>query len=282
MITHNQVSLNEQEFLAFKELIYNWTGIHLEHDKKYLIETRCSHILKDYQCASYQELFRKISQTQDQKLINEFVNAMTTRETLFFRDASPFQSLQHKVFPDFFDRITKNNLPKRLKIWSAACSSGQEAYSIAILLHELLPDISRWNIQIVGTDISDAAIKDASYGKYNAFAIQRGMSREYLDKYFVREDNLWKVKDEVRFLTTFKKMNLLEPDISFRGPFDIIFCRNVAIYFKMEDKKKLFQYIQKQLDPKGYLYVGSSESLMQIAPQFKTQRHMNSYYYTLQ
>ena len=176
------------------------------------------------------------------------------------------------------DTKAKTVFPKRIRVWSAACSTGQEPYSIAMIFHELLPDINTWDINILATDISDTAIKVASTGRYAAHEIQRGMKLQLLAKYFSKEDNFWKVKDELRSLIAFRQMNLLKSFTNL-GPFDIIFCRNVAIYFSPEDKRSLFSRLAEVLIPEGVMFVGSSESLSDAGPQFKPQNHCRSIYY---
>ncbi|MEA2103015.1 MAG: protein-glutamate O-methyltransferase CheR, partial [Thermodesulfobacteriota bacterium] len=204
----------------------------------------------------------------------------TTNETLFFRDNSPFEMLQHKVVPDIIDRRESKAGPTKIRIWSAACSTGQEIYSIAITLKELLPDMKGYRISLLGTDISDAAVAQASYGKYNKFEIERGLSMDKLKKYFTPDGNTWKVKDEIRAMASFKKLNLMEP-FSGLGKFDIIFCRNVAIYFSLEDRKKLFNKIADMLEPDGFLIIGSTESLTGISDRFAPQRHIRAIFYQL-
>ncbi len=167
-----------------------------------------------------------------------------------------------------------------MKIWSSACSTGQEVYSIAIVLKELLPDFKKYNIKLLGTDISDAAVAQASSGKYNKFEIERGLARDKLQKFFTLNGGAWKIKDEIRAVATFKKQNLMLP-FNGLGKFDIIFCRNVAIYFSMADRKKVFNKLADMLMPDGYLIIGSTESLTGVCPKFIPERHMRSVYYKL-
>jgi chemotaxis protein methyltransferase CheR len=155
-----------------------------------------------------------------------------------------------------------------IRIWSAACSTGQEVYSIAMTLKEMLPDISKYNIKIIGTDISSAAVTAASNGKYNKFEIERGLASDKLKKHFELEGDAW------------KKFNLFE-EFSTLGKFDIIFCRNVAIYFSIEDRKIIFNKIADILEPSGSLLIGSSEFLAGISDRFQSQRHVKSVYYQL-
>ena len=171
-------------------------------------------------------------------------------------------------------------MPSPIRIWSAACSTGQEVYSIAIVLKQLGLDTGKYNIKLLGTDISDAAVAQASYGAYNRFEIERGLSREILERYFVSNGEGWKPRDEIRAMATFKKLNLLRPFESL-GKFDIVLCRNVAIYFSSEDRKKLYDRLANALDEGGSLIIGSSESLTGISNRFEPKRHLRTVFYQL-
>lgn len=255
----------------------------MDESKAYLIETRLNGLLKKYECSSYKELCSK-GKTDSSKVIeNKIIDAISTNETLFFRDMGPFEVLQHKILPDLIDRRTEKSsglLPIPIRIWSAACSTGQEVYSIAIVLNELLPDLNKYKIKLIGTDISDSAIGQASYGTYNKFEIERGLSKDKLQKYFIPNGGNWKISDEIRAMVSFAKQNILEPFIGL-GKLDIIFCRNVAIYFNIEDRKKLFEKIASLLEPDGYLIIGSTESLTGICPIFEPKRYLRTIYYQL-
>ncbi len=221
----------------------------------------------------------KPGRSQAKKIEKEIIDAITTNETLFFRDKGPFELLQHKILPEIIDaRSTKSSLKPRIKIWSAASSTGQELYSIAIVIKELLKDSTDYLFTLSGTDISDAAVAQASYGKYNRFEIERGLDKKYLQKYFTLFGDSWKIKDEIRAMVNFKKLNLMQPFTSL-GKFDIIFCRNVAIYFTLEDRKKLFNKLADSLADDGYLVIGSTESLTGVCPRFVPKRHLRSIFY---
>lgn len=259
-------------------MVHKLCGVVLDESKGYLIESRLSRIAEDLGCKSFGELNYKIRYHKDPELENQIVDAITTQETLFFRDNSPFDAMQYKVVPELIDVKANTTFPKRIRIWCAACSTGQEPYSIAVLLSELLPDIHSWDVNIFATDISDQAIQKASMGRYAQHEIQRGLKPELLQKYFHQDPNGWKIKDETRSLVAFRKMNLLKtfPNI---GPFDIIFCRNVAIYFNPEDRRSLFLRLAEKLQPEGCLFVGSSESITDIDPKFIPQHHCRSVFY---
>lgn len=260
------------------KLVQELCGIVLDESKGYLIESRLGNLAKEIGCANFSDLCHKARGAGDPQLRSRIIDAITTRETLFFRDGSPFEALQHKVLPELIDAKAATVFPKRIRIWSAASSTGQEIYSIAMTLCELIPDIATWDIRILGTDISDAAIKQASLGRYGKQEIQRGMKPGPLQKYFVEEPDGWRVKDKLRFLASFQRRNLLTPFADV-GRFDIIFCRNVAIYFDAKTKRDLFYRLTDQLMPDGYLFAGSSESLADLGPQFAPQHHCRSIFY---
>lgn len=275
--------ITPHEIKVISQYIYSISGIVLDQTKGYLLETRLGGLVGEQSCSSYSELCHKAKADASKSLERKIIDAITTKETLFFRDTSPFELLQHKIIPDLIDRRTARSsgiLPIPIGIWSAACATGQEVYSIAIVLKELLPDLKKFSIKLLGTDISDAAIAHASYGKYNQFEIQRGLQDNRLLKYFNQNDSAWRIKDEIRTMAAFKKLNLLLP-FNDLGKFDIVFCRNVAIYFGPEDRKELFNKIAGVLEPGGYLIIGSSESLTGICPRFEPKRYHKSIFYQL-
>ena len=276
------IKITPQEIEVFSKYIHNISGIYIDASKAYLLETRLGKIVENQGCRSFSELLQKAKSDLSKTLEKDIIDAITTNETLFFRDANPFELLRHKILPEVIDRHTngKSILPRPIRIWSAACSTGQEIFSIAIVLKELLGDISKYSLKLLGTDLSDAAIKQASYGMYNKFEIERGLPREQLHRYFTAVGDNWKIRDEIRSMATFQKINLMLPFVGL-GKFDIIFCRNVAIYFTLEDRKKLFEKIADTLEPDGYLLIGSTESLTGVCPRFIPKRHLRSIFYQL-
>nr|WP_321467900.1 protein-glutamate O-methyltransferase CheR [uncultured Desulfobulbus sp.] len=276
------LKISPEEIKLITKYIYEISGIYLDESKKYLLETRLNSIAEEQGCSSYQEFYHKAKADASKTLERLIIDAISTNETLFFRDTGPFELLQHKIFPELIDaRATKTPMLKtNLRIWSAASSTGQELYSVAIVLQELLHDISKYNIKLLGTDISDAAVAQASSGKYNKFEIERGLAKDKLTKYFTSVGQTWKVKDQLRAMVNFRKFNLMSPFLGI-GKFDIVLCRNVAIYFTLEDRKKLFNKIADVLEPDGYLLIGSTESLTGVCPRFIPKRHLRSIFYQL-
>jgi chemotaxis protein methyltransferase CheR len=272
------MKLASTEVASVAGLVMDLCGILLDESKGYLIESRLAPIAQQHGLGSYTELVHKARTSYDKPLLKQIINAITTNETLFFRDDSPFDALQHKALPELIDSKAKTPFPKRLRIWSAACSTGQEPYSIAMTLHELIPDIHSWDVNILATDICDAAVEQASSGTYTAFEVERGMKANYLERYLVRHQNNWKVRDELRALISFQHLNLMSP-FTGMGPFDIVFCRNVAIYFTPEGRRDVFKRISQTLTRDGYLFVGCAESLADLGPQFTPHHHCRGMFY---
>jgi chemotaxis protein methyltransferase CheR len=275
------VNIDQADFRIWAKYIYDISGIFLEPAKAYLVESRLNPLLNEYGCKTFIELYHKAKTDASKSIEKNILDQITTNETLFFRDRLPFEMLKYKILPDLIDRrMAKpvSGLPIAIRIWSVGCSTGQEVYSIAIALKELLIDLSKYSIRILGTDISSAALARASYGMYNKFEIDRGLTPDRLERYFIRQGDTWKIKDEIRIMVTFKKINLMLPFTGL-GKFDVVFCRNVAIYFTPEDRKKLFYKIEQVLEANGYLIIGSTESLTSIYPQFEPKRYLRSVFY---
>ena len=278
------IKISPDELKVVAQYIQEISGIYLDQSKAYLFETRLSSVAEEFGCTSYRDLQMKAKRDVSKKLERAIVDAITTNETLFFRDKGPFELLQHKILPEVIDLRTPKTggaLKTNVRIWSAAASTGQELYSIAIVIKELLRDLSRYNISLLGTDISDSAIAQASYGKYNKFEIERGLDKAVLQKYFSLFGDSWKIKDEIRSMVNFRKLNLMQPFTAL-GKFDIIFCRNVAIYFTLQDRTRLFNKIADSLADDGYLIIGSTESLTGVCARFVPKRHLRSIFYQKQ
>jgi chemotaxis protein methyltransferase CheR len=276
------VSPTADEMTAWSGYIREICGIHLDSSKGYLIETRLAPLFRETGARGFGELLGKVRADFSYAFRRKVIDSITTNETSFFRDSSPFDLLQYKLFPECIDRKNRAGLkPVPIRIWSAACSTGQEAYSTAIVLRELLGDCRGYDIRILGTDISDKAVAAASYAMFSKFELERGLPAERIARHFtLQSDSRWKVRDEIRAMATFRHMNLLEP-FSFPQPFDFIFCRNVAIYFTEADKTRLFKNLSRCLAKDGCLLIGSTESLTGLCPEFEPRRHLRSVFYQL-
>jgi chemotaxis protein methyltransferase CheR len=275
--------LRRDECKLFAGYIYSICGVQLDESKHYLIESRLSNLVSRTNCGTYSELYNKARSDKTGSLERSIIDAITTGETLFFRDTAPFELLRNKILPDLIDRRTQPGGGKiRIRIWSAASSTGQEIYSIAMVLRELLgpPEKcdEKYDIRLLGTDISPQAVARASLGIYSDLEVGRGLSAPLLARHFVRHEGGWKIRDEIRAMAAFRTANLLR-DISYLGQFDIVFCRNVAIYFSEADKAVLFRNIAKSLPADGYLLIGSTESLTGAACGFEAKRYLRSMFY---
>lgn len=270
-----------EEFRSFAKYILEISGISIGEGKEYLLETRLHPLVTKYQCSSYAELMQKSKTDLKKSLENEIVDAISTNETYFFRDKSPFELLKHKILPDLIDKRSAKSLSLKpaLRLWSAASSTGQEIYSIAMSMLEMGVAPDKYNIKLLGTDISDAAVAKASYGLYNQFEVARGLDQTRLTRFFdPKENKNYKIKDQVRSMAQFRKMNLMKPLVGV-GKFDIILCRNVMIYFMEQDRKRIYQNMAKVLEPDGYLIIGSTESLSNDTDLFVSAKYLNSVFY---
>jgi chemotaxis protein methyltransferase CheR len=272
------VQVRPEEIPMVAQLVYQLCGIVVDASKGYLIESRLSGLATANGCATFSDFCRKLRSSADPLFRNQVIDAITTQETLFFRDSSPFEALQHRVLPNLIDAKAGSPGRRRIRIWSAACSTGQEPYSIAMALCELIPDVFSWDVNILATDISDAAVKHASTGRYAKYEIQRGMKPHLLSKYFHEEPSGWRVSDPLRSLIAFQRRNLLDPFTSL-GPFDVIFCRNVAIYFDLQTRRSLFLRLSERLAADGALFVGAAESLTDMEAEFQPMHHCRTVYY---
>lgn len=243
------------DFEFISRLVRRRSGIVVTPDKTYLIETRLASIVRRHQFASIADVARRL-RAGDAVIEKAVVEAMTTNETLFFRDRSPFEHFQNLILPSLMGSRPRGST---VRIWCAACSSGQEPYSIAMLLDDLGLVGTGWNFQILGTDLSEVMIERAREGVYSQFEVQRGLPIKLLIKFFAQEGQNWRIDKRLREKVTFKPMNLLE-DFSALGRFDVIFCRNVLIYFDEATKANLMNRLARALTPDGFLILGSAES----------------------
>jgi chemotaxis protein methyltransferase CheR len=271
-------AITREEMPVWSRYIKEICGIHLDESKGYLLETRLGALLPEAGASNFSELFNKARADSSSKLRNKIIESITTNETSFFRDTSPFELLRHKLIPDLMDRRSRTGGRTPIRIWSAACSTGQEAYSTAIVFKELLGDLSRHDIRILGTDISNRVVAQASYGEYSRLELERGLEPEKLARHFVVSGDRWRVRDEIRSLATFRTMNLLEP-YTMPNSFDIVFCRNVAIYFNEADKIRMYRNILKYLAKDGCLIIGATESITGLCPELEPKRHLRSVFY---
>ena len=257
--------MNPADFEFISSLILSRSGLVLTPDKSYLLESRLMPVARKHGLKDLDDLINTVRSRKDEALIVEVTEAMTTNESFFFRDTKPFDLLRDEVLPPVLEKRASQ---KRLRIWCAAASSGQEPYSIAIVLKELGAKLAGWKIEIVGTDISHDILKKAAKAQYSQFEVQRGMPIQLLLKYFDKVDENWVVKPEIQNMVQFKYWNLLE-DPKPLGNFDIVFCRNVLIYFDAKTKGTVLDSISKLMPDDGMLFLGGAETVLGVTEKFK-------------
>jgi chemotaxis protein methyltransferase CheR len=248
-----------------RALLKQRSGLDLSADKQYLVESRLLPLARKAGLPGIAELVQKMRGGGAGALTTEVVEAMTTNETFFFRDKVPFDHLRDTILPAMLQSHASR---KSLRIWSAACSTGQEPYSIAMLLKERAQALSGWRVEIVATDLSQEVLEKSRSGIYSQFEVQRGLPIQLLVKYFTQIGELWQLNSEIRGMVQHKQLNLLQ-DFSHLGKFDVIFCRNVLIYFDQETKINTFDRIAKLMEPDGMLMLGAAESVIGITNAFR-------------
>jgi chemotaxis protein methyltransferase CheR len=273
-------TLKSQEFVRIRDLLVSVCGIVLNDDQDYLVETRLTEMAHEVGVKNFGELHDIIS--KDKSLLTRVVDLMTTNETLWFRDQSCWTTLKEVIVPHLINKLEKGQF--NVKIWSAASSTGQESYSLLILIKELLALKNKQEyynrFSITGTDISNEVIFLAKRGIYDPFTISRGMSEERLNRNFTKERKSFKINDDIKSRVEFKNFNLMNSFVPL-GKFDLVLCRNVAIYFSGKFKKELFEKIGRVLVPDGFMMLGATESLIGIENNFKNLSHGNGLYYSL-
>jgi len=261
-----QIQIANHEFNAFRELIYNETGIKLSDLKKALVQARISRRCRVLGIQTFKEYHDYLLDHYNIEKI-EFINAITTNKTDFFRENKHFDFMNKVILPDF-EKSGKN----KLRIWSAGCSTGEEPYTIALTLHEYFKNKKKPDIKILATDIDTTVLEKGQNGIYKTDAME-GVPLYILKEYFFRgrgeNEGLFKVKDVLKKYITYRRLNLMDKQFPMKGTFDIIFCRNVIIYFEKHDQAILFEKIKKYSDAGGWLFIGHSENISNIADGYK-------------
>jgi chemotaxis protein methyltransferase CheR len=258
--------ISPENYKYLQQEIYRESGIVLDGDKHYLLESRLLPVARAAKLATLDELCVRLRAKASPVLAQEVIEALTTNETLFFRDMAPFDALRQRVIPELLEKR-----PAKLAIWSAAASSGQEAFSIAMLVQEMrIKEMKTLPcpVDILGTDLSEQILDRAREAKYVQFEVNRGLPAPYLVKYFQRQGLDWQLKDEIRAMAKFKRFDLRQP-MAALGKFDIVFCRNVLIYFDVETKVKILNQILNVLNPGGYLFLGGAETTQNLHDKFE-------------
>ncbi len=275
--TDNRSSLSQETFDELRDYISEQTGIYFRDNKRYLLESQVGRRLKALGVPSYEEYVHLIQNGHQPSELPKLVNAVTINETFFFRHPKQYNALAQELIPKLVD--AQNGMQK-LRIWSAACSTGDEPYTLALLLKEhLLPKYPRLRLEIIGTDINTDVLDTARAGVYGSYAV-RNIPDQYLRKYFTPEDDHYTLSPEVRRLVSFRHLNLMDDRAMRRmRTFDVILCANVLIYFDEPTKQHVTGNLYKSLNPGGYLFVGTSETLHGVTRAFQPVRLHNTIAY---
>lgn len=270
------LKVNQLEYALMQKYIEEQCGIRLEKGKEYLIESRLTDLVIENGCKSFKEFHSKAQSDSSGKLRDRIVDAMTTNETLFFRDNSAWEYIKEVAVPMLLDKAEKG---EKARIWSAAASTGQEAYSLLMLLHDMVktrgkPDLLD-KIEIIGTDISTSALFLAISARYDSMSVARGTPQDKKKNYFTQNGNVWEFDQVLKKRVTFKQFNL-QNNFRSLGVFDLILCRYVAIYFSNLFKRELFSKMSRALKPGCVLMLGATESLRGLSKDFKIMYHKDA------
>jgi len=260
------MSISKTDFDYIAQLARSQAAIVLEPGKEYLVVNRLTPLAQQEGYGTLEKFIGKMrSETVVNGLHHKTIDALTTNETSFFRDFHPFEALRKHILPKL---IAERAATRQLTIWSAACSTGQEPYTLAMLIEEHFPQLRDWRVTILATDLSPTVLKAAAEGSYSQFEVNRGLPAAYLIKYFSKVGERWQIRPEVKKNIQFRPMNLIQP-WPILPPCDLVFIRNVMIYFDVETKKMILKRIRTCLLPHGYLFLGTAETTMNLDPEYQ-------------
>jgi chemotaxis protein methyltransferase CheR len=262
-------ALDPKSFSFITNLVRTKSAIVLESGKAYLVESRLTPVARELGLQNISELVSELQKPGSQKLTQRVVEAMTTNEPSFCRDIHPFTALKEQILPGLIQRRAKE---KSLSIWSNACSSGQEPYTIAMLIAEHFPILKEWKVRIISSDLSSQILDRARLGVFNQTEVNRGLPMSFLLKYFTKNGNQWKIRDDIRKMVEFRELNLVEPFPALLPTMDIVFLRNVLIYFSPETKTEILKKVHKVMHPDSYLFLGGSETTMNLNVSFNREQ----------
>lgn len=257
--------MSPSDFQFLSALLRERSGLALTPEKTYLLESRLAPVARRHGLSGLPQLVALLRRDKPEPLVEEVVEAMTTNESFFFRDVRPFEAFRTSMLPKL--REARAGV-RALRIWSAACSYGQEPYSLAMLLDEQRAEWEGWRIEILATDLAEGVLERARAGLYSQFEVQRGLPIRMLTKHFVKEGDNWRLSPRIRAMVNFRRYNLLD-DLSPLGRFDIVFCRNVLIYFDPPTKARVLDAVARQLAPDGYLVLGAAETVLGVSDALK-------------
>ncbi|MHC5656061.1 CheR family methyltransferase [Stappia sp.] len=262
------------QFEFLRQYLKTQSGLVITPEKQYLVESRLLPVARRHGLPGLSELVQAMQRPGASQIASDVVEAMTTNESFFFRDNTPFQHFREVMVP----AMLKARADRRsVRIWCAAASTGQEPYSLAICLKEMAQKIGGFRFEIIGTDLSNEVLEKARNGIYSQFEVQRGLPIQMLLKYFTQKGDLWQVNPDIRSMVQWRKLNLLE-NFSSLGTFDIVFCRNVLIYFDQPTKIGVLQKISKQMAPDSYLVLGAAETVVGLTDAFRPVKDLRGLY----
>jgi chemotaxis protein methyltransferase CheR len=271
------MTIDDNGFNFVRQLLRERAAIVLDDSKQYLVDNRLAQLARREGLASAQDVIDRLRAAPAGPLQRKVIEAMTTTETLFFRDAKPYEALRSAIVPEL---VRLRQAERKLQIWSCACSSGQEPYSIGMLLREHFPALASWDVRLVATDISSEMLARSRAGRYSQLEVNRGLPAAYLTKYFNRVGLDWQIRDELRRMIEFRELNLAGA-WGAMSPSDVIFLRNVLIYFDVATKRTVLGKIRKLLRPGGFLILGTAETTMNLDTGFELVRTNGTAYYRL-
>lgn len=257
--------MNVSDFEFIADLLKKRSGLALTKEKAYLIESRLNPVARKWNFSGFDELVQAMRTGDKEDLLVDVTEAMTTNESFFFRDQKPFEQFRDLVLPYLLQHRANT---KSLRIWSAACSSGQEPYTLAMLLKESEAKLAGWRVEVVATDLSTEILDKAKEGMYSQFEVQRGLPITLLVKYFKQNGDRWQIHESIRKMVSFRPFNLLDNPAPL-GKFDVVFCRNVLIYFDAPTKTKVLDGIADLMPKDGFLYLGGAETVLGTSNRFK-------------
>lgn len=271
--------MKREEFIMIRDYIHEKSGMFFAENKMYLVKNRLVKRMAELDIKGFKDYFFHVKYDTSLKEFNHLMNLMTTNETSFFRNEPLLLSFQDEIMPLIIKQKTEKKTPKSVRIWSAGCSTGEEPYTLAMIMLEKLKQYPGWNLEIIANDISEDVLRNARKGEYSGLTL-RNIKPAMLEKYFTKDDKLYKVKPEVKSIIKFSHMNLSDDKrLSMHKNFDVIFCRNVMIYFSDEVKKRLVRTFYNALVPGGHFYIGHSETLHGVSKAFKLNYLKNALVY---
>jgi chemotaxis protein methyltransferase CheR len=266
--------MKAEDFDLLSRMLHERSGLVLTPDKSYLLESRLMPVARSCGAKGLDELVAMLRKKPDAALTRAITEAMTTNETLFFRDVKPFEQFRRAVLPGL---IKQRRDSKTIRIWCAASSSGQEPYSLAMVLREEQAMLHGWKVQILGTDLNTELVSRARAGLYSQFEVQRGLPIQMLVKYFTQIEDKWQIAQAIRDLVEFREFNLLH-DPRVLGQFDVVFCRNVLIYFDQASKTQILDRLAHLMPADGILYLGGAETVFGVTERFEPVPHERGIY----